>query len=340
MHAYRNVCSLIIFSFVLILSCSFIISHFLPLTHAQTTQTTITPPNSTPGEEISLTPNPEYPRAHEEVVITAKSFYIDLDRAAIAWYINDVKQTEGFALKQFRVKTGELGERMKISMVAVDGNKRANQIILLNPSEVEIVWEATTYTPPFLKIKAPYTNQSDIRAIALPRIKGYNPEELIYEWRKDGTFYQKGRGLNSILIQGSPIVEQFIISVRVESPDKYSKAYADVRPEPVFPSLLTYFKSATEGILFNNVVKTNTTVNEQEFTLSTFPYGFSTPNRYLENAPIYWVIGGENPTNQGEPELTFRKAADGNITISAFARTAGKVLQFANNQLKLTLKNE
>ncbi|HRH26363.1 MAG TPA: hypothetical protein PLF31_02745 [Candidatus Paceibacterota bacterium] len=294
----------------------------------------------TPNANINLTATPEFPRAGEQVTIVAESFYMDLDRSAIGWYVNGTRVAEGTGLKQFTVDAGALGVSKTISILAVQGTKRATQSIFINPAEVDMLWEAKTYTPPFYKGKAPYTPQADLLVHAVANLKGYSGTNIVYEWKKNGQQIARGAGLDTLTLSGDELTQSFILSVQAESSDKKTRAFSSKTFSPVLASIVTYQYSPTQGVLFNRALGTNPTFPEQEFTIAAFPFGFSTPNRYLSPAPIAWTINGtKDSQSTGKPNLTFRKEGEGKASIGVFAQSSSKIAQFANTTLHVQLND-
>jgi hypothetical protein len=294
----------------------------------------------TPNANINLVATPEFPRPGEQVTIVAESFYMDLDRSAIGWYVNGTRVAEGTGMKQFTVDAGALGVSKTISILAVQGTKRATQSLFITPAEVEMLWEAKTYTPPFYKGKAPYTPQADLLIHAVTNMKGYSGTNIVYEWKKNGKLIARGAGLDTITLAGDDIAQSFILSVQTESNDKKTRAFSSRTFSPTLASIVTYQQSPTQGVLFNKALGANPSFPEQEFTIAAFPFGFSTPNRYLSPAPISWTVNGvKNSQNTGKPNLTFRKEGEGKATIGIFAQSTSKIAQFANTTINVQLND-
>lgn len=280
---------------------------------------------------FTFSTDPLYPRANQRVTVSIESYTYDLNRSAIRWYVNGKQQKQGTAEKSITIQTGPLGSRSSVRAIVVSPDGRiADQTYVIIPAEIELVWQANTYTPPFYKGKAIFTNQSDVRVIAIPTLSGYSAKNLIYTWRKDGQIIEGGGtlGKDSIVITGGLILRPFNILVEVESSDGMVHASNDVTFTPDFPVIRAYQNHPTRGILFSQALASAQNVGGADFSVTAIPFFFSTPNPLASNAPITWSVNGVSDDNtRGKPTITIQKTAGGSATIGIAATHTSKPFQ-------------
>src|SRR5688572_16598777 len=88
----------------------------------------------------------------------------------------------------------------------------------LKAQEVDLLWQAETYTLPFYKGKALWSKESRVKLLAIPRGPGVgNPLNLTYKWTKNGTVLGNinGVGKNTIAFTDSIISRPQTIQVDI-----------------------------------------------------------------------------------------------------------------------------
>ena len=121
------------------------------------------------GEVVLFDVSPENPRPNQIVTIDIESFSIDLDRAdSITWLINNEVVSRGAGIKQMQFETGKLGSHSVIDVVVRGTSMGAiTESITIAPTEVDLIWEADSYTPPFYSGKALPASDADITIVAI-----------------------------------------------------------------------------------------------------------------------------------------------------------------------------
>jgi hypothetical protein len=106
-------------------------------------------------ERLTLNTIPEKPGANQDVYAEIESYAIDLSRSQVTWLINGVIKKQGFGERTFSFKTGPLGSSMNLRVVAISPQGQSiEEEIVIQTSEVDLIWKADSYTPPFYKGKA------------------------------------------------------------------------------------------------------------------------------------------------------------------------------------------
>ena len=139
------------------------------------------------GEDATLSITPEIPGALEDVRITASSYSFDIDSAKIIWTLNGKIAIQGTGEKVFNFKNGPAGKKTVVSFLATNNNGvRVQKDFSFIPQDVDIVWEAETYTPPFYRGKAMPSSEAIINISAIPHFftggKRVSSANLVYDW--------------------------------------------------------------------------------------------------------------------------------------------------------------
>ncbi len=264
--------------------------------------------------EIQFSPDP--PRPNETVIAEVKTFSTNLNFATISWYVNGKLTKSGVGEKKISFRTGALGSALEVSAVikAPDGTN-VTKTVFLRPAGVEISWRANTYTPPFYKGKALFTNQSSATIFALPHFVGQNgkaipSKNLVYKW-KVGTKVmdqQSGFGKDSFRLEDESRFSALRITVEVSSVDGTMTARGLLNLEPLSPKLVLYPESPLYGTMTNHFLAGGYLAEGNDLMVAATPYFFSQP---LSSVGYTWQIDGKNLSeNENKQSLLMRKNKD------------------------------
>jgi hypothetical protein len=124
--------------------------------------------------------------------------------------------------KEFKFTMSESGKLVTIDFEAVPTNAPViSKTWNFAPVDVDILWQANTYTPPFYKGKALFTPESNVTFIALFNIiiggKRVDPSDVVYKWKVNRTVdgANSGFGKNSYNYTGSIILRPALIQAEV-----------------------------------------------------------------------------------------------------------------------------
>ncbi|MEX0931473.1 MAG: hypothetical protein WDZ88_01845 [Candidatus Paceibacterota bacterium] len=255
---------------------------------------------------------PKIPGANEQVTITIQSFGTDLNRANISWYINGELTQSGIGLRSFEFTTGNVGSRNDVEMVAqtVEGNFLTQDFSFI-PSNVDLVWEALTYTPPFYKGRAVYTYGAPVKVVALPdlRVSGrpLNPEELFYEWKIGNKNIPSATGYGKqvyFVREEDTLNGPMTIGVTVSDRNKDLVAEKKIVLAPASPELYFYRFDPLLKTQYERAYSSGATFNTPEFTLVASPYFFPTQDKKDSSLTYRWSVNGEGVAPQtSDPSL-------------------------------------
>ena len=291
--------------------------------------------------------NPRVPGPYQEVTAEVKGAVFDLKTAHIYWYLNEEIKADGVGETSFSFTTGSIDEDSVIDVVVVtlDG-KRLDKSKTITPIEVDILWEADTYTPPFYKGKALPTYKSDIKLVAIPNSRKVAAHELMFTWKQDRFSINKnasGYGKNSFIIQGDiPPTPEFV-GVEIESLNGTYTASKQISVTTVDPDIVLYKNEPLTGISYQNALVKRMQTNKQSVTIRMEPFYFSNDDYLLTRLAYKWLADNKEISNSTVNNRdivlsipTTRKYS----TIQAIVSNTVKWIQEAQNTLSIEYKAE
>lgn len=257
---------------------------------------------------VNVKLNPKTPGENEDVTVSLESFGVNLDASEIIWYIDKDPIKQGVGVKSLEVHTGDFGQVLHIKAVVLSNlGKRVEKEITIIPSEIDLLWEAQTYTPPFYKGKALPTYKSLVKVVAIPRYGKSisDPKDFMYSWKYNKTLnVGQGLGKNSALIQmgypGTPVP----VSVDVSLPTSDwvgGQKSASLKGEE---ALVRFYEQAPLlGINFNKALGGGGVSEGNQFTVKAVPYFFSNDD-IADHQLIYtWKVNNVNIVTGLDPTI-------------------------------------
>lgn len=301
------------------------------------------------SEDISVTIQPEFPEANQEVNLTIESSSFDLNRSEISWYKNNKIEMGGLDKKQFIFETGILGTSDVITIkIKTNNGDSLNKDIRITPAEVSLFIEADSFTPPFYKGKALNTFQSSFKIIAIPEFvgsnkKNLNPEDLIYTWKQDYKILGSlsGVGKNTLTFEKEKLPKDMTITLEVQSQDHKISAKKSIFVKNYSPKIVFYKKDPLLGIVFNKALSNKTNLSEQEITVVAQPFFFSKED-INKNLSFKWFVNNKLINNFGS-EIVLRQednSSGGSANLKLNIQNNNKIMQSARNSLFINFGKE
>ena len=295
---------------------------------------------------ISMEVIPSTPRSNEDVTISIESFSFDLSRAKIDWYLNDSLKGSGVGKTIFNFRTGDVGTRYKIRyQITTNEGVYFEKNVTISPGDISLIWESSSYTPPFYKGKSMFSYEGSARIIAIPNLLNengakYKPEDLVYTWKRGmGTdIGASGYGKNIFLWNGGLVSSSNEITVEVSNLNNTTKATASINIEPQKAEILAYENSPSLGILWNNAITNTFKLNSNEVSFIASPYYFNNPN----SEGIYsWFVNGNKSPEQSQ-NITFRNTTNesGESKITFGLDNQKRILQSADGAFDVLIEKE
>lgn len=336
MKSYRA----LIASFIFCLAFSLSIS----TSHAQ--ETLDNPFPDVIQDQLKFDVAPRVPAPYDNVIVTISDYSIDLDRSQINWTLNGKAQSAGIGNKSFVFQMGGKGEVFKVA-VKIQPSKGPiiQKSITLIAQDVDIAWEANSYTAPFYKGKALHTTEGEVLFVAMPNFitstgAQINPTTLIYKWSQDGTILadRSGYGKNTFSYTGTILSKPVTISVEVSTLKGDASARKSVTVTPENTKAVFYENNPLYGILFNQAVGDTFTLTAKEGKFEAFPYFFTGKNRSAPEMQYTWKLN-DSPllVAKSQHSMVFRneEGKSGKSEVRVSVSNLSKILQNASAQLSI-----
>lgn len=301
-------------------------------------------------EQVSVTVNPSLPGPGEKFNVRVESFSTDLNKALITWTVDGSNVLSGRGVTTYEGVAPSNGSVMNIKVTMVKSNGiELVETIRIAPVEVNLVYEAKTYTHPFYKGKALYTNESIVRIVAFPNFSSSNgnikDEELIYTWKIDKKVMQSqsGYGKNYIDYKGKLIERPIEVEVLVESVDKNLVAKNKITLSTFNPQVVLYQDHPLTGTLFEyNLNNKLFTLDSDEIEVTAKPFFFSTSRDEVSNVDYSWNLNGKNVFNLSrENSVLFRKedGASGIANLNVSIKHDDNILQYNRTSTRFDMES-
>ncbi len=175
-------------------------------------------------------------------------------------------------------------------------------------SEVNLVWEAQTYAPPWYQGRTLPTAESLVRVVAMTQIK-----DPIFHWRKDGLDIRSasGPGKNAFDFRASqrPGSEN-LIEVSVTRPDRSLGATSATRVPVAAPKIVFY--EVTDGQIDYRQALKNLNIITDQTKIIAEPFYFSLTDWFNRRLTFNWSANQQKiePATEDPRYLTLVTSAD------------------------------
>ncbi len=296
-----------------------------------------------PGADITITATPANPGPYQDVIIKVQSYSYDLDRSLVTWQKDGKQLASNGGLKTFAFRTGPAGSQTIIGLTinSQTGEGPTQAIITFSPIEIELLWQANSYTPYWYQGKAQPSENAQIMVSAIIRAKDskgkeVSPQSLIYNWKKDGKNLPdvSGVGKSSLLIKGGAIGSTSKIEVAVSSSDQSISSGASTDIKIVKPKVIFYEDKPLVGTAWQKTLNKESNINGQ-MVVRAEPFYFS--NKNLLN--FAWYLNNQKIASDDQnPARLYLKASKKNVSsrISLRVTHPSHFLQDVSNSLIIT----
>jgi hypothetical protein len=291
------------------------------------------------GEDFFVEFSPENPGPNATVSAKANSYSFDINRASITWVVNGQTKLQGTGEKSFSFSTGDIGSITKLSvLITTEKGASFKKDFSFRTADVDILWEALTYTPPWYKGKALPSSESLIKITAVPHFPGaISPAKLIYNWSV--AFENKpdisGLAKRSFLLRSANVFNENKISVIVSNYDKSITAEKNISIKISQPKIIFYEENLLEGARFNQTLQRDFQLNDNTINIRAEPFFFS--RRNLERLLYEWTMNNQKIVPEEFPNILSlaRGEQSGRSSIGLKISNPINILQFAENSLNI-----
>lgn len=227
---------------------------------------------------LNLTMTPTYPVAGDAIHFSVQSYGVDLDRSSIVWYADGKEIARGNGLREAEATAGALGSATKITVVAEEPNGLIGSAeAVIRPTEVDLLWHADSYAPPYFRGRVFAGAGSTIRAQAIVRFVNADKtvvaeNNIVYQWYVDSTQIATGRGRSSVSLPAPTIFGNATLTVIATSVDGIYRGQASTRIASTDPVLELYENHPLFGILYHRALVGSATTLEREQKVTAIPY--------------------------------------------------------------------
>jgi len=289
---------------------------------------------------IELILEPEYPSANQTVSAKIEIYGLEIDKYKISWLVNGKLIEQGIGQKEFFFQTGGWGSSTTLTIqVNTQEKGQIQKQIKITPTDVSLIWEAETYTPPFYKGKAVNSSNSIINVTAVPNFidrdgKTINYKNLIYNWKEDGKVKgsQSGYGKSTFSFEGPQITNSKDITVEVESLNKTLVVIKTISIRSNKPKIVFYEEDPLLGTLYNKAIENKFNLNSEELKVKASPFFFSPQ----DEIKYKWIVDNQTINNL-ENQITLRRPLNqtGLSQISLKIQNMDSILQFVDNNFSI-----
>jgi hypothetical protein len=291
---------------------------------------------------VSLEISPEFPNPGEVVNVKLNFFGSNLNSQEITWSENGVVKEKGIGKKTFTLIAPEVGKESTITAAS----SIFSQSITIRPVGLDLIFESETYTPPFYRGKALYSNESYVNVVAVTDFvdkagKAIKPENLVYRWTRDGKVVEaySGYGSNKVRTGSGILIKPFTMGVEVSTPDKSMMTQGSITISNTQPVVGVYEDHPLYGPLFNKMIPSSITLKNNEISLFAVPYHIEDLSLLNGDLVYNWRMNGQPVSNEANPNrlvLRETEGAGGTANISLGIENVGKMAQFASNSFRIT----
>lgn len=297
------------------------------------------------SQNIDVSISPENPGPNTDVTIRIESYSTDLNSAQITWAVNGETVQDGLGQKVLKLKTGNIGTitSVDLSIQPSDGDV-FQKTIILTPASIDLLWQGNSYTPPFYKGRAMFTNQGSVTFVAIPNIIDQNgnvvsPKNVIYTWSKDGSVLGSlsGTGKNSLTLVDSILGLPMNISVVASTLDKSIVTKSSVSIQSDSPMILFYENNPLLGVLYNREIGNGFKLSSSEVNIMGIPYFFSNKDLQAGALKYTWTLNGSNISSPNQNSITLRGQKDsaGNSILGLKIENSNNILQTLEKSMNI-----
>lgn len=228
------------------------------------------------ADAIMLSYYPQRPTPGEQVTVTASSQLYDLTKLQTVWMRDGQEVESGKGVLQVDITAPRSGATTRVTFSA--GGSTASAYVDIAPTEIDLLFEAESYIPPFFRGRALPLTPAKIRAQAIPHLQqGGSPipsAQLYYSWRVNGTTVKgvSGKGKSVALLPSPVLFGADTISVDVGTSAGVVLDSASVRVVSARPLATLYQDHPLLGIIYHRSLPAQTHLASGDVTLVAVPY--------------------------------------------------------------------
>jgi hypothetical protein len=300
-------------------------------------------------QTLSVEFRPLYPKPDEDVTIYLSSSFFETDLARFTWLIDGKFTKQGVGEKSLKFRMKSLGETTEVTVTITPptGGSAFTRTYRFVSSNVDLMWQARTYTPPFYEGKSLLIDSASYVVTAIPQFADTNgnfipKEQLHYTWRKNENLLgqQSGIGKHTINVDGSDIRRGETVEVTVSTQDKSAVVKKEIVLGLTTPFVNLYELHPLYGIAGQKELSTQGSLSlaNRELTLAAEPFFFSIKKGMIIPYIEYvWKVNGKNiESDKTSNAITLRnEGGKGSTIIETLATDPSSLLQRAKQRIEV-----
>lgn len=232
------------------------------------------------GSAISVTLSPQHPTPGSVVRLEARSPLYDLAQATLTWRVDGKAFLQGEGATVAEIAAGPFGSAIDLSLDVLTAEGGLSYVeTTIAPTEIDLLYDADSYTPSFYKGRAWPSEGTRVRLEAIPHFPdpdgGELPiQDLMYTWRRNGDVIARasGRGKFAAVLDAPVLFGTDTIEVEAVSGDGTLTGSASATLSSADPALVLYQNHPLFGIMFNQALAAQSVVPDTEMTFAAVPY--------------------------------------------------------------------
>jgi hypothetical protein len=269
---------------------------------------------------LVLHASPKYPEPGEAVHLTVESPIFDLSKDEITWVIDGKQVARGVGKTSFDTTLNSRGTALSVTVSAVDPIwGTATNALEIVPLLIDILYEGSTYVPPFYRGRPLPSADGSLRLQAVTHLvrdgKVLDDEDITFTWYRNSKVIKNfsGQGISKILIEAPALYDTDAISVRVASADESLSAVKQITIPSTEVALVIYENHPLFGILFNNVLPPQIN-GPADISVAAMPY-FATIF-YLNDPTLRysWKLNGNSVQASSTKRNEISLQSDGDVS--------------------------
>jgi hypothetical protein len=245
---------------------------------------------------VIINASPATPSVGDTVHFTVEGSVYDLPHDVITWTVNGKTTASGVGRSSTDATVDSRGSALSVTVTVSDPTWGiASNALTIVPQQVDILYDAPTYVPPFYRGRALPSAGGNMHLQAVARlVKGgvqISNSSITYTWSRNGTVLGSlsGLGKSHLNIDAPNMYGADTISVRASAADDTLSASASVVISNAEPTLELYEDHPLYGVTYFNAF-TDLVPASGDITVAAVPYFATITGLNDPSAQYNWLL--------------------------------------------------
>ncbi|MBI5742875.1 MAG: hypothetical protein HZA25_03480 [Candidatus Niyogibacteria bacterium] len=301
-------------------------------------------------DNFTLKVTPGNPGPNQAVKAEVVSYNMDVNSAAIVWKVNDKIVASGIGVKKIDLTTGVAGSitRIQVEITSASGGKISQSSTLVT-GDIDLLWHADAYTPPYYFGKGLLATKSAVTITAIPHLykngQKLSADSLIYEWRLDDWNLGEKSGYNkqalTFVADGFSIHREHLVEVTISDRNRTVSAGKSLTLAPSnVEDVPIYQNNPLSGPLYNKALPAISLPPGTDTQLIAIPFNFALAG--LESLDYLWNVNGQSEAEVPSKKylFNFRSLSDAGGRVNVGLQISNKLHPTQSAAAQLNIKVE